>query len=498
MKQDLQKWWGRFRALLDTLQSQGVTNLRQFWHWSRSVDVTTAAVDYLRAHPGLQGIIYWIAAFAVGLFAVGYAWIFSRFASIAQGIAITHPAFLLILSPLGFLAAWWLVHRYSPGAAGGGIPEVLVAMESDPQTAARWTGARPALVKFASSLCCVLGGGAIGREGPTIQIAAGIFYSLGMRFKHIWPSLNHQSLLVAGGSAGIAAAFNTPLGGIVFAVEELSQQHFNRFKTFLISAVIIAGLVAQWILGPYLFLGYPPLATLSFMALPWAIAVGILCGLFGAWFGAILLWTSRRLLGTTVRKSVRRVLIIGVLMALSGWFLGAETMGGGTDLMTRVLFHENDRTVSWGVLFGRFFAPLISTAAGAAAGVFAPALAAGAAIGAKFAELTHTPYPNLVILMGMTAFLSGVTRAPFTAFVLVLEMTDRHSAIFPLMVASLLASLAAKLVDGRSFYEQRCQMYLDDCKANAAASPVIAASPEGSRNPTSGPATSPDAGPYST
>mgnify|MGYP002137697295 CR=1 FL=1 len=94
--------------------------------------------------------------------------------------------------------------------------------------------------------------------------------------------------VVAGGSAGLAAAFNTPLGGIVFAVEELSQQHFNRFKTFLISAVIVSGLVAQWILGPYLYLGYPKLNTITFSALPWSLAVGVIAGLGPAGYRSAL------------------------------------------------------------------------------------------------------------------------------------------------------------------------------------------------------------------
>jgi H+/Cl- antiporter ClcA len=349
----------------------------------------------------------------------------------------------------------------------------MVAIEVDSQKAERWVDAKTGLIKFLSSLVCVLGGGAIGREGPTIQIAASIFYSLGMPFRRIWPTLSHQSLLVAGGSAGIAAAFNTPLGGIVFAVEELSQQHFHRFKTFLISAVIVAGLVAQWLLGPYLYLGYPRLAPISFSALPWASVVGVLGGIAGACFGRCIVWTARfNFLKPSGR--VKLAILVGLLTALSGWLFGSEVLGSGSGLVTRVLFQEADKQVDAWTLVGRFFNPIMACAVGGATGLFGPSLSAGAAIGAWFAQVTASPYPNLSVLLGMTAFLSGMTRAPFTAFVLVLEMTDRHSAIFPLMMASLLASLVAKLVDGKSYYERRCEAYLQACQPPPPAPPAPA------------------------
>src|SRR5690606_770059 len=132
-------------------------------------------IDYLKAHPGLQGIIYWVAAFGVGLFAVGYAWVFAALSTLTQKVVSLNPAYLLALTPATFLLAWWLCWRFAPGAAGGGIPEVLAAMGTDPQKASIWTGARAGVVKFFSSLSLILGGGAIGREGPTIQIAASIF-----------------------------------------------------------------------------------------------------------------------------------------------------------------------------------------------------------------------------------------------------------------------------------------------------------------------------------
>ncbi len=464
--EEFKLWRLRLQRLAQTLRDQGVTNLKQFTVWVSSVDVSSQIIAYLRYNSGLQGIVYWVAAIGVGFFAVAYTSLFDTVFRLPVYVLEVSPWGLFLLSPLAFLLSWWLVKRFAPGAAGGGIPEVMVSIEVDSQTAAHWSGWKAGLTKFFSSLACVAGGGAIGREGPTIQIAASIFYAIGMPLRRIWPSLSHQSLLVAGGSAGIAAAFNTPLGGIVFAVEELSQQHFNRFKTFLISAVIVAGLVSQWLLGPYLYLGYPKLAEIGFSALPWALVVGLVSGLAGAFFGKGIAWVNRKTRWLRTPARVRVALVVGLCTALGGWLGSSEAIGSGSGLVVRLLFDDVDRSVTWAVVLGRWVEPIIAAAAGGATGIFGPSLSAGAAIGAKFAELVASPYPNLSILVGMAAFLSGVTRAPFTAFVLVLEMTDRHSAIFPLMMASLAATLVAKFVDAKSCYEHRCNAYLVEIEAS--------------------------------
>ena len=136
-------------------------------------------------------------------------------------------------------------------------------------------------------------------------------------------------------------------------------------------------------------------------------------------------------------------------------------MGGGRETIMHLLFHD-DKKVSWVLVAGRFFGPLLSYLSGCAGGIFAPSLAAGAVIGAKIAELVHSPYVNLMVILSMTAFLSGVTRTPFTSAVLVLEMTDRHAAILPLMIASLVGSLITKLIDSESFYEHRRDLFLEE------------------------------------
>ena len=133
----------------------------------------------------------------------------------------------------------------------------------------------------------ILGGGLIGKEGPTIQIAGTIFRKINEWLPSWWPKISKRNMIMTGAAAGLAAAFNTPLGGIVFAVEELTKTHISYFKTALFTAVIIAGLTAQGLLGPYLYLGYPNVTHLSkFIFFP-LMLVAIVSGLLGC-----LLYTS--------------------------------------------------------------------------------------------------------------------------------------------------------------------------------------------------------------
>jgi H+/Cl- antiporter ClcA len=143
--------------------------------------------------------------------------------------------------------------------------------------------------KIISSLVLVFGGGVIGREGPTIQIAGSVFRKIHAWLPKWWPKTSRKNMIMTGAAAGLAAAFNTPLGGIVFAVEELTKTHINYFKTAIFTSVIIAGLTAQALLGPYLYLGYPDVSHLSSYIFFAVIAVAIIAGIAGSSMAKLIL-----------------------------------------------------------------------------------------------------------------------------------------------------------------------------------------------------------------
>jgi len=411
----------------------------------------------------LRTLPFWIAAAISGVTAVGYAKVFQVVEGLMGDLYRGSPWILFITSPTLFLLGWWIVHRFAPQAAGSGIPQVMASSalfdQKQPGAADRLVAPRVAIVKIISSLLCLLGGGAIGREGPTIQISASIFRSVGKFSRKFIQPISDQAWIIAGGAAGIAAAFNTPLGGIVFGLEELMTAHFSRLRTTVISSVILAGFMAQWLLGPYLYLGFPRVGGTDLLTLPLAILVGTASGVVGGLFSKYLLALVRRRLAlSTFRQRMALTLASSLVVTLLAVFIDPRSVGSGSRLMGGLLFEGEQ--AGFLLIIARFVSTLASYLSGCAGGIFAPSLAIGASIGSELARIAPPEYTNLMILMGMIGFLSAVTRAPFTSFVLVLEMTDRHSVIFPMMIAGLSGFTVARTFDPSSFYEQMKEVYI--------------------------------------
>lgn len=417
--------------------------------------------------PYLESVPFWVAATLVGLAAVGYAEAFQFFTYRSYELLAESPWILAILTPACLWLGARLVDEFAPAARGGGIPAVLAGIDLEGPEQDAWlprlVGLRVAAVIVLSSLLCALGGGTLGREGPTIQIAASVFWCVGYAFRRVWPRTSQHTWLVAGGAAGMAAAFNTPLGGIVFAIEELAPSHFSRMKTVLISAVIIAGMVAQGIWGPYLFFGYPDVEPASGSFVPWAILLGVVCGFAGGLFSRALLWGNAKVRALPSPRRTGLTFLIGGILVAYAYYVSDGILGGGPEIVRELLFEEG-AYADWPLLIGRVGGTFLTYLTGVAGGIFAPSLAIGASIGSLVANSILPHYSNLMVLGGMAAFLSAMTRAPFTALVLVTEMTNRQSAVFHLMVASVVAYAVARTVDGKSFYEHRKEAFLKQMK----------------------------------
>jgi H+/Cl- antiporter ClcA len=416
----------------------------------------------------LQAIPFWVASLVTGLVAVLYTRLFALAEKCTGLIIQSHAWLLFLLTPACFITAWWVVRRFSPYARGSGIPQVMAAIElATPkydEKINKLLSIRILVVKVISSLVMAFGGGVIGREGPTIQVAGSIFRKVSEWLPGWWPKVSRRNMIMTGAAAGLAAAFNTPLGGIVFAVEELTRTHISYFKTALFTAVIIAGLTAQGLLGPYLYLGYPDVSGLSSAAFVGVVMVAVCAGLGGSIIARVMLrifsWKSR---WRSIRNHIFYTAGCALVIAALAFFVDARMLGSGKGLMTASLFSAHKYN-SWYMPLLRMVGSTLSFTSGAAGGVFAPALSAGASIGAAFSGLFHLSpaNTNLMVLAGMVGFLTGITRTPFTSAILVLEMTDRHNVIFHLMLAGMVASLAALLVDRHSFYDRLKVQCIED------------------------------------
>lgn len=414
-----------------------------------------------------QALPFWVASAITGLVAVLFAMLFDWAEHIVLWYASLSWWALFITCPLFFWLSRWLVRRYAPAARGSGIPQVMASVElATPRhnhKVGYLLGLRVLVVKIASSIALVLGGGAVGREGPTIQIAGSVFKFINDLTPASWPKVPRKNMIITGAAAGLAAAFNTPLGGIVFAMEELAKNHFRYFRTPLFAAVIIAGLAAQGMLGPYLYLGYPNVNGSNWYIFFAIILVAGICGTAGAAMASGILrigaWKKR----LNERKQLYYLLGAALLMATLGALVSTDALGPGKEIMNDLLF-THKKQPEWYMPLVRFVGPMVSFTAGGAGGVFAPSLSAGATIGGTLAFWMGLAdaNANLMILAGMVGFLTGITRSPFTSAILVLEMTDRHSVIFHLMVAALVSNLSAMLVDKKSMYERLKEEYLQE------------------------------------
>jgi chloride channel protein, CIC family len=221
-------------------------------------------------HPRLWAVclVFWLGAATVGLTAVFYAISAARTDRLFHALARNYPDLPFVVTPLGFALAAWFTQRFFPNAKGNGIPQVIWALrEGDSALSQKLLSIRIAIAKIVLTLLGLISGASIGREGPTVHIGASIIYSL-----HRVPILRvhrmESALILAGGAAGIAAAFNPPLTGIVFAIEELSRGFEGRTSGILITAVLIAGLTAIVLLGNYTYFGVH-YAPLNFLRVWW-------------------------------------------------------------------------------------------------------------------------------------------------------------------------------------------------------------------------------------
>ena len=416
----------------------------------------------------LQALPFWIASLITGILAVFYAQIF-LLAEQASRYMIHHfNGWIFLITPFCFLASWYIVKTFAPFARGSGIPQVMASIElANPKQNAKvdlFLNVKIIFVKIISSTVALLGGGVIGREGPTIQIAGSVFRFINKILPPWWPRISKQNMIMTGAASGLAAAFNTPLGGIVFAVEELTRRHISYFKTALFTAIIVAGLTAQALLGPYLYLGYPQIGGYTYSIFFWILLVSLVAGLCGSIMSKLMLGLLKWVAGFKWHwHRIAYIVLCGLIIAATAFFIGERAVGSGKEIMTESLF-TNEKYLPWYYPLLRIEGLIISFTTGCAGGVFAPSLSAGATLGSMFSGLLHLnpTDSNLLILVGMVAFLTGVTRTPFTSAILVLEMTDRHNVIFHLMLAGMLAGLASLLIDRHSFYDHLKIQYLKE------------------------------------
>ena len=290
-----------------------------------------------------------------------------------------------------------------------------------------------------------------------MQVGASIMFAIG----RVAP-FRQRGFLLAGAAAGVAAAFNTPLAGIVFGIEEMSRSFEARTSGLVVGAVIAAGLTSLAIVGDYTYFGSTaavlPLGR-AWLVVPVCAVVG---GLSGGIFSSIVIAVSRALPGRAGGLIAARPILFAALcgfgVAACGLATGGDVYGTGYEQAKAIL--HGDTADMFGFAPWKFVATTLSAISGIPGGVFAPSLAIGAGIGQDMTLFFHSVPIGALVLIGMVSYLAGVVQAPITSFVIVSEMTEDHAMIIPLMAAAVIATAASRLVCGEGLYHALARNFL--------------------------------------
>lgn len=369
------------------------------------------------------------------------------------GLQSHAPVWLMLLwTPLVTAGIVWFTRRWVPMAAGSGIPQVIAAIDPslDERGRSHFVSVKLTVAKVLLAAAGLLGGLSVGREGPSVQVAAGVMLHCRRWIRQRQSVVNPQALLVAGGAAGIAAAFNAPLAGVVFALEELSRRLETRYSGVIIAAIVLAGLMGVSAFGNAAYFGTvaaPPLGW-------WAVLPSLLVALVGGLMGGLM---AKLLIASLTGQSPDRVSAwrrahpvrfaagVGVVIAVIGIASGGMTSGSGTEA-ARALLHAQQPPAAdlFGVL--KFITTWLTAWTGVPGGLFAPSLSIGAGLGYNVSTLLGHGVNTAFIAMGMTAFLAAVTQAPLTAFIIVMEMIDGRPMVLSLMAVAMIAATVSRTI----------------------------------------------------
>ncbi|MDZ8085119.1 MAG: chloride channel protein [Nostoc sp. DedQUE12b] len=400
-------------------------------------------------------IIGLVAALSAVFLKVGSGWLGT------WRVHTTHllPAWLVLPAiglVLGFLAGW-LVDRLAPEASGSGIPQVKASLANVPVTLS-W---RVAGVKLFSAIIAIGSGMTLGRQGPTVQVGAGL--AAGMS-RWVPTSPDHRrQMIAAGAGAGLAAAFNAPIAGVLFIVEELLQDLSGLTLGTAIIASFIGGVISRLLGGGSLDLNLQLVKSssqFSIPEIPFFILLGILAGLFGALFNHGLIFS--------IKFYKRLHISLPLQVALAGFISGIvvamlpPSFRDNTGLRESLITGSSHPSVAAIAFAAQFILTLIAFGSGAPGGLFAPSLILGSClghiIGVSELYITGVGSPTTYALAGMGGFFSAVSKVPITAIVIVFEMTTDFNLVLPLMIVSVAAYLVADKVVPGSLYEKLLEL----------------------------------------
>ena len=394
-------------------------------------------------------LIVWTAATTAGLAVV----LFAR--ATEYGIAFFFSLqkanwwLPLILTPLAGMLIVWITTRWFAGAGGSGIPQTIAALhkEQDDGQYPTLVSLKLAFGKIVLGVAALAAGFSAGREGPSVQVGASVMHAF-RRFLPQGFSVHPKHLILAGGAAGISAAFNTPLAGVMFAIEELGRRFEQKTNGVMITAIVLSGLVSISLQGNYTYFGNISVGVVDRAIIVPVIVSAIVCGILGGIFSRTLIESSKSLKGYI--GNIRRIHPLwwagfcGLIVALLGVISGGAAHGSGYTFTREML--NGVVTEAWYYAPVKYLATIFTYLSGVPGGIFAPSLSIGAGIGNDLLPLFSDQHTSSAICaLCMAGFLAAVTQAPITSFIIVMEMIDGHEMVISLMAVAMISAIVARL-----------------------------------------------------
>ena len=408
---------------------------------------------------GLRFSIFLAGAMGVAVFSLVFSWVADTALAWQRALHAHYAWAAVVLLPPGLAALRWLTLRVAPQARGSGIPQVLASLAL-PYGAnkTRLIRLRETLLKIPLTFLAMCAGASVGREGPSVQVGAAVMSAWGAWCKKhgfAFRGMQENDLIAAGAAGGLAAAFNAPLAGVIFAIEELGREVMLRWERQILLGVLAAGFIQVAIQGnnPY-FSGFSGGALDNMLG--WVLGCGLACGIAGGLFGRTLYLGATAFAPAKWREHIRRhplitASLIGILLAAIGTLYQGKTYGTGYHEAAQALrgIHEAPA----GLAAAKWFSTVLTYWTGTPGGIFTPSLTIGAVLGEHIAILTGlTQGTHVLVLICMAAFLAGATQSPLTSAVVVMEMTGGQNLLFWLLIACIFASQVSRQFSPRPFY----------------------------------------------
>jgi H+/Cl- antiporter ClcA len=362
--------------------------------------------------------------------------------------------------PVGMVGLRWATLRFAPNAVGSGIPQVIASLSLPARSGRiRLVTLYQAVWKVPLTFLGLVLGASIGREGPSVQVGAALMLAWGRFCNKMGVPLKgvHTGELIATGAAGgLAAAFNAPLAGVIFAIEELGRGVALRWQRLVLLGVLAAGFIVVVFAGNNPYFGLFTGQALDHDMPGWTLLCGLVCGVGGGLFSWLLskgaaAFAPARWRGWLRRHPLHLAFLMGLILAVLGWLTHYTVFGTGYDVASSAMAGHALESPGFGP--AKLLATVVSYWAGIPGGIFTPALTAGAGFGAELSRLSGAVADQRVlVLLSMASFLAAATQSPLTASAIVMEMTGSQPMLVWLLLASLCASLVSRLFSPQPFY----------------------------------------------